>query len=597
MSPLLTCQQISKSYRARPLFQNLTIAVEEREKLGIIGPNGSGKSTLVKIMSGLVEPDQGSVVLKKGLRVCYLAQTDVFVGETAEDVLKHAVKPLALDEHESDARVQIMLTTTGFADPQQLVSSLSGGWRKRLSIAAQLILEPDLLLLDEPTNHLDLEGVLWLEAMLKKANFSFVLISHDRNFLENVTTRMVELNPVYAEGYLSVPGKYTDFLTARQEYLIAQNNLEQAMASKVRREIAWLQQGAQARETKAKSRIKDAGKLIESFAEVKQRNAQIKSIDIDFSASGRKTKELLVAKGLSKSFGERKLFSDLDLTLTPKVSIGLLGVNGSGKTTLLRIIAGELESDEGTIKRADQLKIVWFDQNREQLDQEQSLWRALCPIGDNVFYRDRSIHVSSWARRFLFNTDQLNLPISYLSGGEQARILIANLMLQPADVLILDEPTNDLDIPSLEVLEESLLDFPGAIILVTHDRFMLNTVSNIVLALDGNGNAEYFADYGQWEDNYEEPAKPVKEKTAKPVVSRERKRGLSTAEKRELSEMETKIQKAEGEVVVLKKKMEDPHVSSNHVQLQEIMKQVDEAQRRVDKLYERWHDLEVLSQG
>jgi ABC transport system ATP-binding/permease protein len=596
MSPLLTCQQVSKSYRARPLFQNLTIAVEEREKLGIIGPNGSGKSTLLKIMSGIVEPDQGSVVLKKGLRVCYLAQTDVFEGETVEAVLQHAIKPLGLDEHERDARVQIMMTTTNFAEPQQLVSSLSGGWRKRLSIASQLILEPDLLLLDEPTNHLDLEGVLWIESMLKSANFSFVVITHDRSFLENVTTRMVELNPCYAEGYLSVPGKYTDFLTARQEYLIAQNNLEQAMASKVRREIAWLQQGAQARETKAKGRIKDAAKLMDSFAEVKQRNAQNKSIDIDFNASGRKTKELLVGKELSKAFSERKLFSDLDLTLAPKVRIGLLGANGSGKTTLLRIIAGELQPDHGSIKRADQLKVVWFDQNREQLDQETSLWKALCPIGDSVFYRDRSIHVSTWAKRFLFSTDQLNLPISYLSGGEQARILIANLMLQPADILILDEPTNDLDIPSLEVLEESLTDFPGAIILVTHDRFMLNAVSNIVLALDGRGKAEYFADYAQWEDNYEEPVKAANRKAPKVAAARER-RGLSTAEKRELSGMETKIEAAEKEVLSLKRKMEDPHISSNHVQLQEILKQVDEAQKKVDKLYERWHDLEILSQG
>jgi ABC transport system ATP-binding/permease protein len=597
MAVLVTCQKLGKSYRSRPLFQNLSVSFDEGDRTGVVGPNGAGKSTFMKILAGQVEADEGSLTMKKDLRVALLAQEDQFAEAEAGQVLQNAIACLKLEEHEANNRVEKQLSQFGFTGPQQEVSTLSGGWRKRLSLARELIKEPDLLLLDEPTNHLDLDGVIWLEKLLKQARFSFMLVTHDRQFLENVSTRMFEINPGYEDGCLAVKGTYSDFLLARQEYFKAQANLEQALASKVRREIAWLQRGARARQTKSSARIKDAGELIDSLSEVRERNAANVRIDVDFDSTGRRSKELLVAKGLGKEMGGRRLFSNLDLILRPGTRIGLIGANGSGKSTLLRILAGQLVQEAGQIKRRDGLRVVWFDQNREALDQSQSLREALCPEGDTVTYRDRTIHVSTWARRFLFKIDQLNMPISYLSGGEQARILIANLMKQPADILLLDEPTNDLDLPSLEVLEDSLLEFPGAIVLVTHDRYMIHQVPTMILSLDGQGGSEYFADYSQWESAVEEKEKeeekPAKEKQSRPEADKERLRGLSTSEKKELLEIAGRIENAEEIVQQLQQKMAEPDIACNHEKLIQLQSELDEAQKTVEKLYRRWEDLEL----
>ena len=601
MSFLIQCQKLSKSYRSRPLFENLTVSIEEGERLGVVGPNGAGKSTLMKIICGQVQAEEGKISARKDLRVCYLAQEDEFEEKTVAEVLSNAVQVLKLESHESKNRIEKIITQFEFTSPDLEVASLSGGWRKRLAIARELIKDPELLLLDEPTNHLDLETVVWLEKFLLQSRFSLMLITHDRQFLENVSTRIVEINPVYENGCLSVNGKYSDFLVAREEYMVTQNHLEQALASKLRREIAWLSRGARARQTKSTHRIREAAVLKDNFAEVKGRNSLNTKIDIDFDATNRKTKELLVAKGLEKSLGGRRLFSGVDMILRPGSRLSLLGPNGSGKTTLLKLLVGDLQADKGTIKRADGLRIIWFDQNREQLDLSKTLWKSLCPDGDSVVYRDRSTHVSTWARRFLFKQDQLHMPISYLSGGEQARILIANLMKQPADLLILDEPTNNLDLPSLEVLEESLLEFPGAVILVTHDRYMNMAVPNLLLALDGKGGSNYFADLEQWEafqEEEEEQGKANKDKgkEEKSEQARER-RGLSTSEKKELSQMEEKIEKAEAVVSKLQKDLEDPKHGSNHQALQKIQADIDLALKEVERLYQRWEDLEQRKEG
>ena len=266
----------------------------------------------------------------------------------------------------------------------------------------------------------------------------------------------------------------------------------------MRREIEWLRRGAKARTTKAKGRIQEAGRLIEELGDARARAAG-GTAGIEFPASGRRTRKLLVARGLSKALGGRPLFRDLDLAVVRGTRVGLLGPNGSGKTTLLDLLAGALVPDAGEIERAEGLRLVRFDQHRASLDPDQSLRRALSPEGDTVVFQGRTIHVASWAKRFLFRPEQLELPVGRLSGGEQARILIARLMREPADLLILDEPTNDLDIPTLEVLEDSLAEFEGGLVLVTHDRFMLDRVSTVILALDGEGGAETFADYAQWE--------------------------------------------------------------------------------------------------
>lgn len=601
---LLSCQSLSKSFGARPLFAGVSFGVSASERVGLIGPNGSGKSTLLKILAGLQTPDAGELTLRRDLHLGYIAQADVFApGATALSVVTAALLPQMHDEHDAEVGAAVTLGRVGFTQFDQPAEELSGGWRKRLAIARELARRPDLLLMDEPTNHLDLEGILWLEDLLIDAPFASIIVTHDRYFLEAVATRTLELSSAYPQGMFSVNGPYSEFLRRRAEFLDAQARQEQSLAAKVRQDIAWLSRGAQARRTKAKGRIQDAGDRLAELTALRQRNAPAQAAGIDFAATGRQTRNLLVAKGLAKSLGGRPLLSNLDLTLSPGTCLGLLGPNGSGKTTLIRMLTGELPPDAGTIKRAERLRIVTFTQRREDLDPRQSLREALCPVSDTIFYRGRSIHVITWARRFLFSNEQLKVPVGDLSGGEQARILIARLMQQEADLLILDEPTNDLDIPSLEILEESLADFPGAVVLVTHDRFMLDRLSTQVLGLDGQGNTGIYPQYTQWLAARERASAASEAAAAAPTVkpaaiagSGVRSKRLTFNEQREWQRIESNILAAEADARALEEQMTDPAVLADHRRMQACCQQLDAAHARVAQLYERWAELEARQQ-
>ncbi len=600
MALLLSCQSMGKSYSHRPLFTDITLGISDGERLGLIGPNGSGKSTLLRILAGDERPDSGQVSRRRDLRMVYLPQEESFqAGQSITDVLDATLATLPLEDYERSARKAMVLENVGFTNAELRVETLSGGWRKRLALAQALVQQPNLLLLDEPTNHLDLEGVLWLEDLLKRADFAFVLVSHDRYFLENVTNRVIELDRSYPEGYLSVNGSYSDFLTKREEFMAAQASKQNALEHQVKREVEWLRRGPQARTTKADYRIQAAHKLIGELSDVRGRNTTERTAAIDFTGTDRKTKELLVARDVSKTLGGRTLFQHLNITLTPGSRLGLLGANGSGKTTLLRLLTGELKPDAGTIRRADDLRIVYFDQNRETLDKSVSLRMALCPSGDTVRFQGGSMHVAAWARRFLFSTDRMDMPVGALSGGEQARILIANLMLHPCDILILDEPTNDLDIPTMTVLEESLNEFPGALVLVTHDRYLLDAISDELLALDGNGVGAYFADYSQWErterDRQAAAAAPAHKAEPKPLPkpAAPALRRLSTAEMRELNDMEAVITVAEAEVDAKQSVFTDPAIAADHRKLQAATDMFHAAQAHVARLYARWEELEA----
>ncbi|MFL6194449.1 MAG: ABC-F family ATP-binding cassette domain-containing protein [Thermoanaerobaculia bacterium] len=595
---LLSCDSIGKGFGARPLFEKLSFGISEGDRVGLIGPNGSGKSTLLKILAGIEEPDSGIRSLRRGTRMGYVPQDPEFPsGRTVEEVVTEALADDHAEDFEKATRVAMTLGRAGFTDPAQPVDILSGGWRKRLAIARELVKAPDVLLMDEPTNHLDVEGILWLEDLLQSEPLAYLVVSHDRYFLENVASRMLELDRRYPDGLFQSVGAYSDFLQKRDEVLRNQAEYQASLANKVRNEVEWLKRGAKARTTKAKGRIQEANRLIAELEEMKARTGAAASAraGIDFNASDRKTKKLLVAEGLSKSFEGRRIVRDLDLKLTPGMRLGLIGPNGSGKTTLLSMLDGSLEPDAGTIQRADWLRTVRFEQSRDTLDKSVSLRRALAPEGDSVLYQDRSIHVASWAKRFLFRSEQLDTPVSRLSGGEQARILIARLMLRPADLLILDEPTNDLDIPTLEVLEESLLEFPGALVLVTHDRFLLESVSTLVLALDGKGGAEYFADYAQWESARATAPPPPKSATSKAAAAPAKPQGskrLSYLEKLEWERMEAKILEAEDRLAAAQQAVEDPKVATDPAALQERCNLLEEARREVERLYGRWAELE-----
>jgi ATP-binding cassette subfamily F protein uup len=586
---LLTCERLTKSYTSRPLFNDLSFSLFEGDHVGLVGPNGSGKSTLMKIVAGVEEADSGNRAVRKGVRIGYVPQDPVFAhGKTIEEVLLEGLEnDHILDDYDKQSRVAIALGKSGFMDRTQDTATLSGGWRKRLAIARELAREPDVMLLDEPTNHLDVDAILWLEGLLKSEPKAFVVVSHDRYFLENTARRMLELNRQYADGLLQVNGHYSDFLERRDELLRNEAAYQETLANLVRREVEWLRRGPRARTTKSKSRIQNAEGLIGELADSRSRS-NTSTAKIDFTASERRTKRLWLVKGLRKSMGDKLLVADLDILLTPGSRLGILGPNGSGKTTLLRTITGELEPDAGTIEKAEKLRIVYFDQNRESLDPTLTLKRALAPEGDQVVYRDRTLHVASWAKRFLFQPDQLETSVSKLSGGEKARIVLARLMLQPADLLVLDEPTNDLDISTLEVLEDSLLDFPGALVLVTHDRYLIDRVSTQILALDGRGSAEYFADYTQWQDNRPRATTPTRD--ARPSKPKPKK--LTYAEQREWDTMETTVHAAEERLDAARVAVEDPAIATDATILQQRVTSLDAAQDAVDRLYARWAELE-----
>jgi len=590
---LLSCAGVGKTYGARPLFDDLSLGVFEGDQVGLVGPNGSGKSTLLKILAGVVAPDTGSRSLRGGTRVGYVAQDPSFpAGGTVADVVLGALADL--EDGERPGRVAQALGRAGFTDARADVATLSGGWTKRLAIARELAAEPDVLLMDEPTNHLDIDGILWLERVLAERARAFVVVSHDRYFLEHVATRMLELNPVYPGGLFQADGPYSEFLARRDELLRGQAAYEASLANTVRREIAWLRRGAKARSTKARGRIKEAGRLVEELEDRRARGAGA-AAGIELASSGRQTRRLLVARGLTKSIDARALVTGLDLVITPGTRVGLIGPNGSGKTTLLDLLAGARSPDAGAIERAEGLRVVRFEQARGGLDPGQPLRRALAPEGDAVTWQGRRVHVASWARRFLFRPEQLDVPVGRLSGGEQARVLIARLMCEPADVLLLDEPTNDLDIPTLEVLEASLADFDGGLLLVTHDRFMLERVSTVILALDGRGGAATFADYAQWEAaRRATPAPAARPASASPPArERARPRRLGYLEQREWDGMEAAILDAERLVEARQQEAEDPAIASDPSRLQDRYAALEAARAEVNRLYARWAELEA----
>ena len=605
MAPILNAQNLSKAYGANPLFQNVSFTVAEGDRIGLIGLNGSGKSTLLGILAGRVSPDSGDLAVRKRARMSYVAQESRFAsGATVRRIVEEAMEHASVAANERANRMAGTLGRAGLTEFDGVAESLSGGWRKRLAIVEALVQDPDVLLLDEPTNHLDLAGIEWLEKELESGRFACVVVSHDRYFLETVATEMAELSRVYTDGVLRVHGNYSEFLVKKEEFLHAQAKRQEALENRVHIEIEWLRRGPKARTSKSKARIDKAHELFGELADLNART-RTTTAKIDFAATDRQTKRLVELRGLRYSIGDRKLFDGLDFLITAGTRVGLVGPNGSGKTTFLRLLRGELSPDEGEIKKADLLRVVYFDQN-QPLDLEVTLRRALAPESDSVIYQDRVIHVASWAARFLFTGEQLNQPVGRLSGGERARVLIAQLMLQPADVLLLDEPTNDLDIPTLEILEESLLEFRGALVLVTHDRYLLDRVSTVVLGLDGFGAAERFADYSQWEawqrervrahqgDESERIAKTSFDEQPSPAPARKK---LSYLEAREYSAIEQRITEAEERVKAKQAALEDPAIMSDAPRLVSAHAELEEAQRALDQLIERWAELEEKRAG
>jgi ATP-binding cassette subfamily F protein uup len=493
---LISLQRAHLAFGHHALLDDVNFSIVKRERVGLIGRNGAGKSSLLKLLDGRVLPDDGKVVSLDSLRIATVEQEPEL--NTTLTVIEVLLLPPEGDEHFDDedwqkpARAMSWLDKLGI-DPDTSVSALSGGMRKRVALAAALVHNPDLLLLDEPTNHLDLEGIAWLETQLKATQAGVLLITHDRAFLDSVATRIIELD---RGKLLSFPGNFSAWQVHKEEWLNAQN-LENARFDKLlAQEEVWIRKGVEARRTRNEGRVR---RLEQLRRERTDRRDVAGKVNLAIDSSQRSGKLVAELENVSKSFGDKVIVDDFSTTIMRGDRIGFIGPNGAGKSTLLQIILGVLKPDDGTVKLGTSLQVAYFDQMRSQLDENATLADVINPGSEWIEIGQSRKHVMSYLNDFLFEPARAQSPVSSLSGGERARLLLARLFARPANILVLDEPTNDLDIETLELLESLLLEFPGTVLLVSHDRLFLDNVVTQTIVAEGNGHwAGYVGGYQDW---------------------------------------------------------------------------------------------------
>jgi len=596
MAVLLNLDKISKSFGTKALFTDLCLTVNDGDKIGIIGDNGTGKTTLTKIMVNLENADTGNIAIRKNLKTAYIPQVSTYPANA--NVWDIVASTAISDFKNADVKTATALSIVGFDDHTVKVNTLSGGWSKRLDIACGIVNEPELLILDEPTNHLDFQALVWLENFLGSAKFTWVMVSHDRFLLERSANRIVEINKRYEGNIFQSDGKYHDFLEKHLQYIEQQNKQEAVMSNKVRAEIEWLRRGPKARTTKSKYRIDEANNLIKELADLREKKRTSKT-EIEFSSSNRKTKLLVKIKNISKSFGDKDILKYFTANFTTRLRIGLLGGNGAGKSTLLKLLSKKIEPDSGSVEHADNLKIVYFDQARESLHQQKTIKQFLADGNDTVIFKDRPVHMVSWIKRFGFSPEQMDSTIASLSGGEQAKILIAKLMLESADILLLDEPTNDLDIRTIETLEENLLEFGGLLVIVSHDRYMISRVCGLFIGFTTDAKAELFADYEQWEESLKTSKKENAgdaRKTDKDKRSKKEKTKMSYKEKLELENVEKQIEILDDKIKLLEAQLDDPKNFSDFILLNKLTEEIALNKEALEKFYHRWEYLAERAQ-
>lgn len=596
---LLSAHEIQKSFGGRTLFSGLSVGIAEKERVGFVGPNGAGKSTLMKILAGHLDADAGRVSPRKGLTIGYLAQTPVLnpLATVLETVLERCP-----DRDEALPRALELMAKLELSQfpPEKRIGELSGGWQKRVALARELALSPELLFLDEPTNHLDVSSILWLEDFLKSAPLALLMVTHDRLFLQRVANRILDLDPRNPNYLFNVNGDYAEYLAVKENELAAQERHERVERNRLRRETEWLRRGSIARQTKQSARIEAAHALKDTVQDLATKNRD-RQIDLDFGQNEKGPKKLIEALNVSKGYGDKVLFSDVNLLISPKTRLGLLGDNGSGKSTLLRLLLGQEGPDSGRVERAEKLDVAYFEQSRETLHPELSVLKNLCPEGDYVFVQGQSVHVRSYLDRFFFSGSMVDLPVKKLSGGEQARLRLGQLMLKPAQILVLDEPTNDLDSQMLESLEASLNEFNGAVILVTHDRYFLDAVADQILGFPLPGSKDrhlhQFASYFQWENWFEEErakavTRPLKVQAPIPSPAPKKTR-LSYKEKYELENIESTILGLEQKLETLRAESETPAVLADHQRLSRIHTEIATLAEEIEAKYQRWAELDA----
>ncbi len=602
MAVLLSARELTHAFGARPLFERVSFTLSEGDRVGLIGPNGAGKSTLLKILAGAIAPDRGELSRRGGLRTAYLEQVTELPFATVREAVR-ARLPAGEHESEHEALVDEWLNRLEL-DADAPVAALSGGWQKRVALARALVGDPELLLLDEPTNHLDVESIVWLERFVGSARFATLTVTHDRLFLQRVSRRILELDRRNPGGLLDIAGDYATYVETKAGLVAAAEQRQQSLENTLRRETEWLRRGPSARSTKQIARIERAGSLADEVAELRLRN-QSGKLAVDFQARDdeMRPKRLIEARGIAKHYGEKRVLAELDLFIGPRTRLGLIGRNGCGKSTLLRILTGREAATLGEVITADNLQIAYFEQDRASLDPKRTLADTVSPDGDFVHFRGALVHRHGYLERFSFRADQMAQPVGSLSGGEQSRLLIARLMLTPANVLVLDEPTNDLDLVSLAVLEQALQSFDGAVLLVTHDRYFMDRVASELLAFHTRpgeeGRVTTLADLGQWEAFHAEQsnARPKSERAAtpeRPQISAPKRKKLSFKDQRDYDTIEARIEAAEARVSEIEGEMGAPHVVSDAARLVALVVDRTAVRAEIDGLYARWAELQAL---
>lgn len=600
MSYLMNVLNIEKTYGLELLFKNFSLGIEKGDKIGIIGPNGAGKSTLLKITAGLVSPDSGEINRVKGLNCEYLDQDPDFDDSfTAGNIISASIEQSLKKNPGKEGEIRKVIGLSGMSEYDDTkVGLFSGGMKKRLALTCAMMQLPDILLLDEPTNHLDLSGIEWLENMLNTSGFTYISVTHDREFLNNCADKIIEISPVFPGSYFIVDGNFETFLDKKDLFLQNQSEKVLSLANKMRREDDWLSRSPKARTTKAKFRIDKAYELKDELKQTRSRDNVNFSPEIEFESTGRKTKRLINAEKISKSFSGQKIIDEFSIVLQKNDRISIVGPNGSGKTTLVDMLSGQSFPDKGKVEHVENLQILYFDQKRAFLDKSKTPKDILAPDSDSVIFQNRKIHIISWLKRFGIAKDQINQPVHSLSGGEQARILMADLIRTPCDVIFLDEPTNDLDIPTIEMLEDALLNFDGCVVAVTHDRYFAKALGSKYICINEDGTPGIYSDLSQWKKEASKVLKKTDKKEKKEIQVKKqpenKPKKLSYKYQLELDLMEEKILENEELVKKLEIMAADTELMKNTKEYIKVCEDLKKAQEKTEELYERWEYLESL---
>lgn len=582
MSSLVSLSDLEVHFGTKKILNGLSISISSGEKLGLVGPNGAGKSSLLKVIAGIAEPDEGSVQKRKDLKCIYVEQaTRLPEGFSEEENLRSLLSETILKterpEYEAPQRVEEIIRAFGLHEADVPFSKLSGGQKKMAQISIALAGEPELLLLDEPTNHLDIGRILLLENALKNLIPTWVMVSHDRSLLDASVSSVAEVNSVFPGGVFVSKGGWSDFVKRRMDILEAEKSRQASLKSKAKDEKAWLAQGAKARSTKSKHRTEKAYELLEECDQIARRLREQK-IDFEFQFSERKSKDLVEFFKASFSYPGLDLLKGFSHKLRAGQRLGVLGPNGSGKTTFINLLMGDLEAVSGTIKRVQELKVGVFSQFESE--EKLKLSEFLSPDSDSVVFKGREIHVASWAGRFGFGFEELSQDLNSLSGGERARARLSKLMLEELDVLVLDEPTNDLDIQSIESLEKALSEFGGAVVLVSHDRHFIEAVCDSYVGFVGGGALQTFSSFKQWQDSFSPPSKKEENKQAS-------SKNISWKEQQELKKLERKIEKLEEKI----SELENGLAVLSGSELEEACALIAEKRELLESLYLEWEAL------